>query len=421
MQDPAKSPNLKRLTTLFLAAGLTALTACDDSDDNNSTAPDTEEKVVVSTAAADFSSGAHAVIGTESPYDALTELNPDVSNLAVRARGADFFRFNRDTHTVAKYDIENPETPVWEHSLDDGANPHDLVFLSDSKAYLLQYQKDNGLIVDPSAAEAGQFVTNTTALDLSAYANDTSSDADGYDAVPQMQSGVVVGDRAYLVMQRLIDDPEGGFSKIQETAYVAVFDTRTNTEIDTNPNTDGLKGIKLAVRNPGHIVHDEANNQLVIGAAGDYEPASSDENSTSGGVETINLADTDCSDGSCYSTNQILDDSQGIGEVMGIAVADADTAYAIGYKGWGDSGLYAFNPQDGTLETENGSPKAIANLSGTNLGDIAMSPSGKLWVGVGDSNDPGLTVIDPNDHSVVVERISTTLNPGSIAFTVREQ
>lgn len=53
---------------------------------------------------------------------------------------------------------------------------------------------------------------------------------------------MIVGDRLFVVMQRL------NLFQPTRTAYVAVFDVVTDTEVDTGMGgSDGLKGVPLAV------------------------------------------------------------------------------------------------------------------------------------------------------------------------------
>jgi len=429
---PGNLSPIGKLLALPLSASILAACGGDGGGDGQAY-PQSEHVAVVKTRAADYSSGAQALIGTAPPYKTALNINASESDVTVRANGEHFYVLGRSgLNYVAKYDRDRPENPIWQFSVKElnlsgsNPNPHDLVFAVDDQAYLLQYGYTHAQVVDPTASSIGAFPA-ADPLDLTEYANVPGGD--GYDAYPQMHTGIVVDDRLYIAMQRQIDDPDSDFSKIKKQAYIAVFKTSDNSEIDTTPaDSSDLKGIPLTTRNPRSIHYDSANNQLVVASVGDYTPDGETGDSVSGGVETIDLGDTSCGDGNgCYSTNVLVDDSSGVGEVSDVAVVDGETAYLVGYKGYNyqeshsDSALYAFNPDTGQLHTDgNGDPAVIGGIGNVGIGDIAVSPGGKLWVSVVENDLPGMAVIDPADHSVIKNRVPTELYPGRIAFVSRE-
>ena len=54
------------------------------------------------------------------------------------------------------------------------------------------------------------------------------------------------------------------------TAYVAVFDVATDTEIDTGKGEGSKKGIPLPIRNPLSIQYVAENNRIYIQGVGSY-------------------------------------------------------------------------------------------------------------------------------------------------------
>ena len=137
-----------------------------------------------------------------------------------------------------KVSVNAPNSPIWQFTTNDpgesDSNPYDLVFVSSTKAYLLRYGADQGLDRESfRRAPGGNFKIGE--LDLKAYA-----DADG---IPEMAKGVIANGKLFIIMQRLDD-----IFCPSNTAYVAVFDVATDTEIDTGKGESGKKGIPLPIR-----------------------------------------------------------------------------------------------------------------------------------------------------------------------------
>jgi len=353
----------------------------------------TTARAVITTVASDFSSSAIGVYEQSSPYTGQSDLNPGVSDTIVRAFEDDYYvirRFMSDS--IAKYNINDTATPVFESSTNDGgndasSNPHDLVFVDANKAYLLRYGSPIVWIVNPSAADASQFKTGE--LDLSAY------DTDG---VPEATRGVVVDGKLFIFMQRL-----AAFAPT-EMGYVAVFDTSSDLEIDTGSNGD-LKGIELPAFNPSDISLDAATNSIFVAAVGDYGAFDgSRPPAFSGGIITVDSND--------YSTSLLIDDTEETGRITAVEIIDASTAYMITETGFGSSTLVSFNPNTGAIITT-----GVAGLAGVDLRDITTGPAGNLWIAVADTAIPRVVILNPADDSVVSEDIKPALNPTGIAFT----
>jgi len=76
------------------------------------------------------------------------------------------------------------------------SNPQSLIFASDSKAYIPRFQSTKMWVVNPATTDESGFKLGT--VDLSAYVDD--------DGLPEMTQGVVVGDKLFLLVQRLDQD-----------------------------------------------------------------------------------------------------------------------------------------------------------------------------------------------------------------------
>jgi hypothetical protein len=366
-------------------------------------APFGTEYAVTATAAPDFSSGATSMINTDPPRLARNELRPTGSDLAVACHGSAFYRIERfNADNVTRFQVDTPDQVVYQYSTQDpgdtaSSNPVTLVFVDEHKAYLLRYGSSRAWIVDPSATTADRFKLGE--LDLGAY-------ADG-DGAPEMQAGVVVDGRLYMVMQRF-----ESFTTLH-TAYVVVFDVATDQEIDTGKGEAGLKGIPLAVRNPLSIHYLADSGLLYVQAVGRFAFGAGPAG-YSGGVESL--------DPTSFETRLVLDDEDAndhpFGQVLALALVSATQGYFIGTAGFEDNTLYRFDPSTGAVSSDVNGPLAIAGLFGQNLTHLALDRNARLWVGNGDPSAPGMVVLDTRNDTVETSLIGTDLNPIQTCFAL---
>ncbi len=363
------------------------------------------QKAVVATVAPDYSSGAHAVFSTEAPFSGSTQLAPTISDITVTCSGEYLYRIERfQGENVSRFHITKPDTPIYQYSTKDASgvetassNPHGLVFVSPTKAYLLRYGSPKLWIVNPAAQTEAEFKLGE--IDLSAYSVDGS---------PNMAAGVVVDGKAYIALQRLDK------SYAPQDAYVAVIDTETDAEIDTGKGRDGLKGLPLPVRNPADIEYNAADGLVYVQGVGRYGSTYSGRDPEyTGGIASI--------DPQTGRTTMVLDDGDAndhpLGLITGMEITSATRGYVIGYKGFTDNALYSFNPATGKIDRDaDGKPKVVADVSGTGIGGLAADNGGRLWVSIAEAGDPRLKIIDAADGSVVSERVPTVLNPQTITF-----
>jgi len=387
-----------------------ALTGCgqfeadgEDDDDNEGSlrAIDFSQQVALIATAGDFGSqsGAHALMSTVAPYNALTNLAPtSTTDLGVACYGQAIFRLEKfGRNSITKFSLEAPTSHEWQYSTTDAddemefsnSNPYDVISVSDTKAYVIRYGSPDVWIVDPSAGNGANFKTGM--LDLRAYA-----DADGK---PEIASGVVVNGKLFLAMQR-IDYTD---NYLPGTAYVAVFDTVTDTEIDTGTGSV-FKGVQLPAKNPLKMEYLAANDTIYLQAVGKYEgfvlPAYYD-----GGIVTLNPND--------YQTSLLVDDGDAdthiYGNIINMALVSPQKGYFVGYAEWADTSLYSFNPTTGSVD---GQP--VAQLEHLDISDINVDNTGRLWVGR--RGDAGITLVDSNTDQILEPLIATDLNPIQIVF-----
>lgn len=380
------------------------LVACGSDDNNNPPQPSPDaawSAVTLTTLYNDGGSSDIEIINLdEEILTATANYSPStITDFSLAAEGQYYYkigRFNLDT--VSKYDITDPINPVFadystkDNNDDDTSNPYNLVFVNETKAYLLRYADAKIWIVNPSAAQEEDFKIGE--IDLSAYAD--------IDGSPEASQGVIIGDKLFVILQRL------EYYVPNNTAYAAVIDTNTDEEIDLNIDTN-LKGIPLQGRNPLSIRYHEAAGLFVqsVGDYGDSYSANPRPIGYSGGIEKIDLE--------TYTTRLIVDDGDAdnhpYGQISGLALINENTAYFVGYAGWGDTTLYRFNPTTGEVSRtaeEN-------NLAGIDIRFLETGPENRLWVGIADIAQPYITLLDPQADSILAQ-IETSQNPTDLVF-----
>jgi len=365
---------------------------------------DSTQNAVVATAASDYSSYGISAITVDpkaGPRIAVNNLLAGSNGSTVKAFGQYYYRMEQfQANNVTKVDISSPNTPIWQYSTQDtgeasSSNPYDLVFVSSTKAYLLRYGSTKVWIVNPSTTSETGFKIGE--LDLSAY-----TDADG---APEMCCGVIANNKLFIVMQRLVDWCPS------DIAYVAVFDTTTDTEINTGMGSGTMIGVPLTVKNPNSIQYMAENNRIYIQGIGSYPGGSCDPvYEYTGGIESINPA--------TYASSIVLDDGDATthpyGAISGMLIASSTKGYFVGYAGWGDNTLYAFNPTTGVVSGAVTGVQNI-NISGMNSGTY-LDKNAMMWVC--DATNAQVKIVD-TENNTVNENVSTNLNPQKVAFCTK--
>jgi len=366
------------------------------------------QSAVIAMAAGDYSSGAHAVVSVDpvgGPRTLQEDMVPSGSDLTIVAHGDYFYRMEQSgANNITKFDINDPGTPIWQFSTEGSeinSNPHDMVFVSDTKAYLLRYGSPIMWVVNPSATTEDEFKTGE--IDLSAYA-----DSDG---IPDMHSGVVVDGLLYVAMQR-VDFSGGYYNIVYNTPWVAVYDTTDDSEVDTGQESGALLGIPLPMENPGTIQYIKANNTIYVQGTGQYTTQ------YTSGIATI--------DPSTYEAELILDDgdetNHPYGAISGMVIVSPTKGYFIGYEEWGNNTLYCFDPS-----AKNPVGTAIPGLEQMSIGGTEtgayIDKNNMLWICAATYDPDTWSLIDPQviilntQDDTVDETIAAKMNPLKVVFT----
>ena len=367
---------------------------------------DTPSLAVVQTIAPDFSNSEVVYIDARTQKITGDYYVKDASDYTLASYKTNVYHIGRFfIDTITKYngaDVNERDTAIWSFSTQDASdsisrNPYALVSLNETKAYLLRYGSSKVWIVNPQADNIDDFKINE--LDLSSYIADNNS-----NGTPSPAAAVINEGKLYIVMQRVSD------TFTPNTTYVAVFDTATDEEIETNANSDdNVKGIPLAGLNPLEHSITQGNNKLYIST----RSAFSNTDLTLSRIEEIDPSD--------YSVRQVLNagniTDNTAAFIKGSVILSPEQGYfytseAILVPSYHEvSVLYQFNPTTGEITASN-----VANTGAEAINFIGLDAANFLWLSMQTPSAPGVDIINTQTNAIVNDRFPTTLNPNTIRF-----
>lgn len=363
---------------------------------------DTPSFAVVQTVAPDYSGSEVVTLDPETEIVTKGYYIKDGSDYTVRSYNKDVFHIGRFfIDTIAKYNADALDTEVWSYTTQDtgdstSRNPYDIVSLSDTKAYILRYGSSKVWIVNPQATTADNFKIGE--LDLDSYIAEDNS-----NGTPNPSAGTIVDGKLFITLQRLND------AYSPNTAYIAVFDTETDLEIETNANADDtVMGIPLVGLNPlnGSIVNKDG--VVYVTTRNSY----SDTDLTLSRVEAITASD--------YSLRTVLtadDIAENTSAFIGSsAIVSATKGYLVAEETFFSpyrvlSTVYSFNPTTGVI-----ADAAIAETGEEQISHISLDAANFLWISVSNPTNPGVDVVNTETDVKELPRFATELNPTAIAF-----
>jgi hypothetical protein len=364
---------------------------------------DTPSLALVQTIAADFSSSQVAYLdyATQTVDDGFYAKT--LSDFTINVFQGDVYHIGRFfIDTISKYNANDASTEIWSYSTQDdldssSRNPYTLISLSAEKAYLLRYGSDKIWVVNPQALDFESFKIGE--LDLTSYVPENNT-----AGTPGPSAAVINDGKFYVVMQRLDDT----FSP-SNTVYLAVFDTATDREIETNAdNTDSVMGIPLLGLNPlEHSVRTFAD-KVYITTRDSYSATSVDQSL----IEEVDI--NDYSLRTVLSANGITDNSTKF--IQSTAIVSAEKGYFFANETFfgpyrEESTLYQFNPSTGEISDE-----TVLDIDTNSIGFIDIDAAGFLWISVKEDAAPGVEIIDTETNLQLLNRLETQLNPGVIRF-----
>ena len=327
----------------------------------------------------DFASGSAAYLPPGAAEAQTNLLNLHSDTIARYYHGQIYVVNRLGQDNVLVLDETDPRTPVLQFSTGNGTNPHDIAFVSPSKAYISRYDDTQVLIVNPQdGSEIGT-------IDLSAFAD--------FDGAPEMSQMAVVGDRLYIACQ--LQDRDAGYVPATQGILVVV-DTNTDQLIDLDPNSDGVQAWSLTAGNPTSLV--AAGNRLVVAEVAGY-------GDMAGGIEVLDLANG-------TSQGLVISETALGGDINFLDLASADKAYVIVSDENFANHVFPVDLANGIVGEK------LANHSTGFTPSLAVDGKRLVVADRGTFSDPdtgGLLFYDTDTDQLIAGPISTSLPPSSIA------
>lgn len=336
--------------------------------------------VVVTT---DFETGGLATVGVARPHRTAAFDAPVYSDAVVRVDGDRVFVVNRlGGDWISALDPRRGFRTLLECSTGAGSNPHDVAVVAPGKAYVTRYNRSELWIVDPTPSPSCAGFRRGT-IDLSPWA-----DADG---LPEMDQVLVVGDRAFVLLERL--DRGNGYLPVGKSILL-VIDTTTDRVV----GSIRLAGANAFSASPG-MRREPGTGAILVSSAGNIHRTGD------GGIERIDPATL--TTGGFFATEDGLG-----GNVTDFVVVSATKGYAIVLDDALQNRLVAFDPRTGGLTRR-------VYASPQYLSSVVAAPDGMIWLtdraltGAG----PGIRIFDPaTDRQTTRAPIAVGLPPFSIGF-----
>ena len=283
-------------------------------------------------------------------------------------------RLNRDSILVL--DPSLAFLPQQEFSVEQGSNPQDIAYINSSKAYISLYNRKYILVVNPSSG----VILNR--IDLSAYSETSSSGSTGIDGFPEMSRMALYNSILYLQLQRLDRNHPSGFPYPGEDSYLLRIDTVTDQILGV---------IKTPARNPFgkmQIFNIGQDPHLIVCLPGKLGYLSE----LDGGIGAYNLVKGE------FRESFLLLESEVGGDVLDMILKSETDGYAFVLDKGFNKTVVRFNPSTGKKT----STIATYTSSAGNISGMALSSSGKLFLGDSGFSNPGVSVYDTNQNPPVL-------------------
>ncbi len=330
----------------------------------------------------DFQAGSASVVWLDGKYTTEKDVAAIHSDAVARYFDGFIYVVNRlGADNIQILDPADGFATIRQFSVENGADPHDVAVVSETKAYVTRYNKTDLWIVDPSTG------TRTGSISLSAF-------ADG-DGIPEMDHLLLVGDRLFVSVQRI--DRNTDWNPVG-LSYLAVVDVAADTLVDVDPVTAGTQAIALAGTNPfSDLQMDASTGRLYVACVGDWGTADS-------GVEVVNPA-------TLSSEGVVLAGTTVGGDITDVELVSAETGYAIITDASFHSVLLRFNPSTGVVTGTVYAPGDFV------LQDVELGPAGELFLADRTPTKPGIRIYEAVAGAEITSHpIDVGLPPFDITF-----
>ncbi|MDA0709608.1 MAG: EF-hand domain-containing protein [bacterium] len=329
----------------------------------------------------DFSSGSLSSLDLTTRLATNDQLTIH-SDAAVRTYQDKVYVINRlGQDNVIVLDKNNLRTPLKQYSTGNGTNPQDMVFVSETKAYISLYGGHNLLVVNPVTGDS------LGVVDLAGFA-----DADG---IPEMNSLALYNGRLFVACQRL--DQKNGFVPA-DYSVIAVIDVATNQVVDVDSAVSGVQGIVMSGKNSADA--SQWGSRWIMSTVNTFG------NLADGGIEVIDLD-------KLTSEGVVVGEAQLGGNVNSVVMVQKNKGYVVV-----SDANFANLVRQFDLSTK-GVSENLPGISGGYVPGLGAF-NGRLYVlDRGSFTDPasaGVRVYDVATNQLIAGPIATGLPPLAIAF-----
>jgi DNA-binding beta-propeller fold protein YncE len=331
----------------------------------------------------DYSTGSSSVIYLDGSYTTERNVESICSDAVARFYDGLVYVVNRwGCDNIQVLDPSDGFSTKLQFSVGAGSDPHDIVFVSGTKAYVSRGNETELLIVNPSTG------SHLGTVDLSAF-----SDADG---TPEMDCMILIGDLLFVSIQRL-DRNDYWFPV--SPSYLAVIDTRADTLYDCDTDTPGVQAVELTGTDPFGELHFDPYAGLV------YFTSVGRWGMIDGGVERVDPS-------ALESLGFLLTESASGGDINDVVIFSPSIGYAVVTDASFNNLLVRFDPSTGALTDTLYEPGDYV------LADIEISPGGELFLCDRTATDPGIRIYDASTGGAIVGgTIDVGLPPFDIVFS----
>ena len=338
----------------------------------------------------DFQTGSYATFPLGAPEQIRGNLGRIHSDAVALEHDGLVYVINRlGGDSIQALDPQQGFKSLWECSVGNGSNPHDLIFAAPDKAYVTLYESRQLLIVDPSVgASCAGFVRGS--IDLGVLA-----DADG---IPEMDSGAILDGRLFVTLERL---DRNAFFAPSDYSAIAVIDVASDTLLDADPSTAALDGIRLAGTNPftgGQGLMTDADGFIVVGDVGSFGVIGD------GGIERVDPQ-------TLQSAGYLISEDELGGNLTDFVLVGPHEGYGIVTDLAFHNLLVRFDPTERRV-------LAVLLSSDEYLVDLALEPTrGELYLTDRTLKRPGIRIFRTGDGvELTTAPIDTGLPPFEVVF-----
>ncbi len=306
------------------------------------------------------------------------------SDARVRVFGNRVYIINRlGQDNIIVLDKDDLAMPLTQFSTGDGSNPHEMIVVSDEKAYVSVYGKDYLLVVNPATGDSSDIIS------LSSF-----SDADG---LPEASQLAFYAGHLFVACQRL--DRDAPLFAPTEFSTIAVVDVSSDALVDMDPTSPEMDGIRLTASQPFGAA--QRGPWWVLAEVGTF-------GANDGGIEVVDLINREVSG--------ILVSEEALGnDVNAIAMVSDSEGYVVLSS--------SIPPFPNFVRRFNlGTGEVSATLEGVTTGYIStlVSAPGRLYVADRSTFDApdeaGVRVFDSATESLIQGPLATSLPPFDIAI-----